>query len=414
MRRILIIGAGQAGALLALGLQVRGYDVTLVSDRTPLEIRRGRVMSSQCLFGTALAIERELGLDWGGLCPPIDGVAFNVPDLRRPSTQAIGWRAALDEPAMSVDQRLKIPAWISDFAERGGRVLHARAGLSDVERWCGEHELVVVATGRGGLSQLFERDAARSPFHQPQRTVALTYVHGMAPDIGPSAVHFNLVPGVGEYFVFPALVAGGDCDVMVFEALPGGPMDGWAKVATPAEHLAHSRHLLKRFLPLEAERCRHVELTDALGTLVGAITPTVRHPLGRLPGGPVVLGMGDAVVLNDPITGQGANSAVRCARMYEEAIVEQGDRPFDEAFMQRAFDRWWWQHARHVTAWTHAMLAPTRPHALALMDAAATLPALARRLANGFDRPDDAAAILLTPEGAAAALADAGEVPSNA
>ena len=54
MRKILIVGAGQAGLQLALGLQSKGYEVTLMSNRTADEIRNGRVMSTQCMFDTAL------------------------------------------------------------------------------------------------------------------------------------------------------------------------------------------------------------------------------------------------------------------------------------------------------------------------------------------------------------------------
>ena len=48
MRKILIVGGGQAGLQLGLGLVQNGYDVTVVSNRTPDDIRTGRVMSSQC------------------------------------------------------------------------------------------------------------------------------------------------------------------------------------------------------------------------------------------------------------------------------------------------------------------------------------------------------------------------------
>ena len=39
MRKILIVGAGQAGLQLANGLAQNGYDVTVVSNRTPEQIR---------------------------------------------------------------------------------------------------------------------------------------------------------------------------------------------------------------------------------------------------------------------------------------------------------------------------------------------------------------------------------------
>ncbi len=46
MRKILVVGAGQSGLQLALGLQSHGYEVTLMSNRTADEIRSGRVMST--------------------------------------------------------------------------------------------------------------------------------------------------------------------------------------------------------------------------------------------------------------------------------------------------------------------------------------------------------------------------------
>lgn len=61
MRRILIIGAGQAGLQLALSLQSEGYDVTVMSARTPDEIRGGRIMSTQCMFWPQLQLERDRG-----------------------------------------------------------------------------------------------------------------------------------------------------------------------------------------------------------------------------------------------------------------------------------------------------------------------------------------------------------------
>jgi 2-polyprenyl-6-methoxyphenol hydroxylase-like FAD-dependent oxidoreductase len=50
MRKILIVGAGQSGLQLALSLREHDYDVTVMSARTPDEIRNGRVMSTQAMF----------------------------------------------------------------------------------------------------------------------------------------------------------------------------------------------------------------------------------------------------------------------------------------------------------------------------------------------------------------------------
>src|SRR5947209_7822624 len=93
---------------------------------------------------------------------------------------------------------------------------------------------------------MFERAATRSPFDKPMRALALTYVENMVPRTPFTAVSFNLVPEVGEYFVFPALTTTGGCEIMVFESVPGGPMDCWNNVKTPEEHLAKSKWIWKR------------------------------------------------------------------------------------------------------------------------------------------------------------------------
>ncbi|MBB2910452.1 putative intracellular protease/amidase [Streptosporangium becharense] len=387
MRGILIVGAGQAGLHLALGLLRNGYEVTLVSNRTPDDIRDGRVMSGQAMFATALGHERALGLDlWAGDCPPIEGMQVAVAGPG--GEPVIRWDARLDTPARSVDQRLKMPAWMAEVERLGGKIVIHDATVDDLESYAAQYDLVLVAAGKGQLASLFETDPERSPYRVPQRALALTYVNGLTPRPGHSAVCFNIIPGVGEYFVFPALTHTGPCEIMVFEGLPGGPMDCWSDVRTPAEHLARGRSILETFLPWEAERCDGVELTDENGVLAGRFTPVVRRPVATLPSGAPVLGVADVVVLNDPITGQGSNNAAKCAASYLAAILEHGERPFDAAWMERTFARYW-ENARHVTAWTNALLAPPPPHVLRILDAAGRFPEVASRFVNGFDDPAD-------------------------
>jgi flavin reductase (DIM6/NTAB) family NADH-FMN oxidoreductase RutF/2-polyprenyl-6-methoxyphenol hydroxylase-like FAD-dependent oxidoreductase len=386
-RRIAIVGAGQSGLQLALGLVGAGHEVTLVSNRTAEQFATGRVQSSQCMFGDALETERALGLDfWSDACPPVEGIAFAVPSPDD-GGKAIDWAARLDRPARSVDQRLKLSGWLREYERRGGRLVVQEAGITDLERLAGEHELVVVSTGRGELGGLFPRDSERSPYATPQRALALTYVRGMEPRPVFSAVCFNLIPGVGEYFVFPALTTNGPCEIMVFEGIPDGPMDCWADVHTPSEHLARSLELLERFLPWEHARCAGVELTDPKGVLTGRFAPTIRHPVARLPSGAPVLAMADAAVLNDPVTGQGSNNAAKCAEIYLERVLAHGDDAFDERWMQQTFDHYWLSYAQWVVSWTNAVLAPPKPHVLNLLGAAEDIQPLAAAIANGFDDP---------------------------
>jgi flavin reductase (DIM6/NTAB) family NADH-FMN oxidoreductase RutF len=321
----------------------------------------------------------------GGPLPAGGGISLSVPDGT--GGKAIDWAARLDGPAQSVDQRIKVPGWMRELERRGGELIIREVGVDDLEELTRTHDLVVVASGKGALGGIFARDAEKSPYDKPMRALALTYVTGMTPRPGYSAVCFNLVPEVGEYFVFPALTTTGDCEIMVFEGVPGGAMDCWEDVRSPEEHLARSLEVLERFLPWEAERCRDVRLTDDNGILTGRYAPTVRAPVARLPSGAPVLGMADAVVLNDPITGQGSNNAAKCAELYFGSIRERGEGPFDEAWMQQTFERYWRAYAQWVVSWTNSLLAPPQPHALRLLETAQELPGLARMIANGFDDP---------------------------
>ena len=402
MARITIVGGGQSGLQLGIGLLQNGYDVSLVSDRTPDQIRDGRVTSSQCMFATALDYERALGIDfWDDTCPPVEGIALAVPHPEIPGAKAIDWGARLDRVAQSVDQRLKFPRFMEHFAAGGGDLVIETADLDDLERYARDSDLVVVAAGKGDITKLFERDAERSQFDQPMRALALTYVTGMTPRPEFSAVCFNIVPGVGEYFVFPALTTTGGCEIMVFEGVPGGPMDCWGDVTTPEEHLAKSKWILETFMPWEAARCDDVELTDANGVLAGRFPPTVRKPVALLPSGRPVLGMADAVLLNDPITGQGSNNAAKGAAVYLQSIIERGEGPFDPAWMLETFETLW-DYAEKVVGWTNALLLPPPPHVLDVLGAAGQLPPVASRFANGFDNPPDFYEWFMDP-----ALADA-------
>jgi hypothetical protein len=387
MRKIAIVGGGQSGLQLALGLLQNKYEVTVVSNRSAEQILNGRVTSSQFMFQDSLQNERDLGINfWEKQCPVTEGIAFTIPGPDK--TKALFWEAKLDGYGQSVDQRVKFAGWMKEFAKRGGNLEIKDAGPQDVDGYAKSYDLVVVAAGKGEINRLFERDAEKSPYDQPMRALALTYVKNMVPRKPFTAVSFNLVPGVGEYFVFPALTVTGPCEIMVFEGVPGGPMDCWNDVKTPAEHLAKSKWVLDTFMPLEGERCRNVELTDANGILAGRFPPVVRKPICKLPSGGLALGIGDVVATNDPITGQGANTASKAASIYLKRILERRNKPFDAPWMQQTFDAFW-DYAQWVVKWTNSLLIPPAPQILELMGAASQIPPLAGKIANGFNNPPD-------------------------
>ena len=116
-----------------------------------------------------------------------------------------------------------------------------------------------------------------------------------------------------------------------------------------------------------------MELTDAKGILAGAFAPTIRKPVMTLPSGKLVFGLGDAVVVNDPVTGQGSNNATKAAKVYLDAILAHGDAPYTRAWMEQTFERYW-DYAKWVVQWTNSLLLPPPPHILQVLGAAQQSP----------------------------------------
>jgi hypothetical protein len=248
-----------------------------------------------------------------------------------------------------------------------------------------DHDLVVVAAGRGPLGAMFARDPERTVFDRPQRALAQFYVTGLKVDtVGTGTLH--VLPGVGEVVTLPFLVADGRrCHVVLIEAVPGGPLDRFPAGEPPAAALTTMRQVVAGVVPALADAVATADLAGDNAVLRGGLTPEVREPVGHTPGGQPVAGIGDAVIINDPIAGQGANNATRWA--YD--LVERLDAtagPLDEAWMRSAFDSAW-EDARHVTNLSNALLTPPQPHQLAVLGAASQNPRIAGDVIHGFEDP---------------------------
>ena len=405
-RTIAIIGGGQAGLLLGVGLLDQGHQVSIYTNRDGASFWNGKVMSSQFIFDPKLQVERDWKMNqWEAQCPNTDGISFVIPNPDGSGTKAIHWHAALHKPGQAVDQRLKYPGWMDEFVRRGGKLHIVDVGVAEMEDLAGTHDLVLLAGGKGEVVKLLSTNAERSPMKESMRKLALTYVTGMKRHDYMECVNFNLIPGVGEYFCFPSLTVDGPygsgktkvCDIMVLEGVNGGPMDRWHECKDAADHLQMSLDILKQFLPWEYERSKDCQLTDDNGILAGRITPTVRNPVLTLPSGRKVMGLGDAVIVNDPVTGQGSNNATWGAKHYFEAIMARGSQPFDEAWMNRTFDDLYNGYAEKVVRWTNSLLFPPPEYIVNMMGAAQGIPALASRLANGFNDPTDYAEYWFDP-----------------
>jgi hypothetical protein len=158
--------------------------------------------------------------------------------------------------------------------------------------------------------------------------------------------------------------------------------------------------LLEQF-PWEGRLYAAAEPTDARSCLVGAFPSTVRRPFAEVAPGSHVLGIGDVVVVNDPVSGQGANNAAHAANLYLNAILDRGGAPFTPQWMQQTFDTYW-AHARHSVMLTELMLEPFPLHVQQVFTAASHFPEIADRIAGIYPNPATIGDFLLDPAHAAA------------
>jgi hypothetical protein len=399
VNKIGIVGSGIAGLHLGLYLQKHGINSTIYSDRSAEQIRSGRLQSLVVRFEPTLERERALGVHhWDYSDFGVFGVHMHV-GVEPP----IVWRGSLKRPASSVDMRIYQSTLLEDFESRGGTVVVASLQASDVARLSADHELMVVASGRGSLTEMFPRDSARSPFSQPQRRLIGGFCRGIEL---PDCVVYTISPGNGEIFQTPFTTFDARVCSLLFEGIPGQafePLMQQRYEDNPSKFEATMLELIEKHAPPIYERIKPSEfgVLRPLDILQGAVTPTVRRGLASLENGKFAMALGDIHMVNDPIIAQGANLASRCAWLMGEALVE--DTRYDESFCSSLEDKLW-QTGKSATEWTNATLLPPPQHVMEVFVAASHSKALADELIENFGAPDNNWQIFSSPEGAAAFL----------
>ena len=395
MRKIAIVGGGQCGLHLGFGLIDQGYDVTLFSDRSPDQLLGSRIPSTAFLFNEALQMERRLGLNfWEDEAPIGEGILIDARNIDGTSMLSLQGRLH-GHAGRGLDQRTKFARWMQEFANRGGNLIIQKVTLNQLDDIAEGHELTLVASGKESIKALFKRDNARNYHQGPSRNLAGVLLRGSRltgdrpwPRVAFRPLRFNLVAGAGEFFSLPFFThTAGECRSLLFEAIPGRALDRFQHAADGAEVMAIARQAFRDFSPEEAIYLDEAELTDANAWLKGSFSPTVCEPVGRLPSGAAVMGVGDAVCLNDPIAGQGANNASKMADHLIRRIVDTHDGEFDERWMQRAFDDFWHDTAEASTAFTNHLLDSTRPALQHILREAAQRQTVADRLVSCFADP---------------------------
>ncbi|MBB5957551.1 2-polyprenyl-6-methoxyphenol hydroxylase-like FAD-dependent oxidoreductase [Saccharothrix tamanrassetensis] len=384
MRSVAVVGAGQAGIVLSAALLRAGWRVTLCSDLTADQYLDSGGRPTACLFGDQIDYEASLGLDLWPDAPRSGRIRLDVHTDDRLSAFSVD--APLRKPALAVDQRLKFARGLREVAGRGAEVVTGSVTSGDLDSLAASHDLVVVTVGHKDLHGLFARDATRSVHTSAQRELFMVNVHGY--DLAAHPRHrdilFTFVPGTVEVFWIPFWDKDvGESRSVVVEAVPGGRADRFGAVSSAAEGLDVLRELVAELLPGQSSFLAPVRPTSPVTWLKGSVVPVVREPVAVLPSGRHVLGLGDAVVLNDPLAGQGANNATRMVRFFASRL---DDYDGTASWLRDRFDEFW-EFGRYTNDFTNGLLAPLTGYRQDVLLAAAHDQSIGEELWEGFNDP---------------------------
>ncbi|MCX2713683.1 styrene monooxygenase/indole monooxygenase family protein [Mycolicibacterium sp. J2] len=367
-RTAAIIGAGQTGVSAALGLLDKGFDVTLFSDLDQARLRDGVPATGTALIlGEAQRAEESLGLNtYLATAPLSTGESVRVVDGGVEAIAFDGWFDGFR--GIAVDTRLKADDRLTLFQQRGGRFVVQPVDPEGLDRIAAGADLTLVATGRGGLSNLFPVDAARTAYDKPQRRLLAFTATGLShgPEVfahrGPAGGAHNtlsVVSDQGEVFWGPYLHKdAGPTWAFLGWAKPGSEWERRFATVTSAESaLAVAVELHRDYLDWDLPEVLELRVIeeDPHSWLTGAVTQVVRTGVGHTASGHPVAALGDTAVAYDPIAGQGAQGGlIQAARLVHEAGAHDG--PFDTAWLTAAFENFYDHRARAAQRVTRLFL----------------------------------------------------------
>jgi len=390
-----IVGSGVSGLHLGLYLLQNDVPVTIYTERSPDELRASRLLNTVGHHHHTLERERALGVhhwdaqEYGYSCHHHTILTPDGP---------LNFRGDFAHNSSVIDYRLYLPKLMEDFAARGGNLVEQRVTIDDIERVSNDHDLMVVAAGRGAMGELFPRRPDKSPYTKPQRRLSAGIYAGITYS-QPKGVGVHFSPGHGELLELPIFSHDGFATALLFENIPGGETERLVDMSVEDDIAGFERAVLeivRQHYGWVAERIdpSAFRLLGPDDVLQGALTPVVREDYTQLSNGKFALAMGDTHVVVDPIIGQGANSASYSAWMVGEAIVT--DLVYDERFC-RSVARAREERVMGISDWTNIMLNPPQ-HVLGLLMAMAENRELCDAFSGNWDRPERNLEALATPE----------------
>jgi 2-polyprenyl-6-methoxyphenol hydroxylase-like FAD-dependent oxidoreductase len=412
MRRIAVIGSGTSGMLFAHKMRAAGYEITVYSDRTAEQwLHASPPSGTAFLYDCNIQIERDLHLEhWEAWTFHGEGIHFDW----QPTTGAGRLVAAglfASPRGGAVDLRMRVHRWMHDFERAGGRIVVGGVTPDGLDRISREHDLTVLAVGKGDLARIIPRDPERSVYDKPQRNLCMCIVDGIEGSVcGDRAtfvpVKFNFFADAGEYFWVPYThKSGRPTWCAVFEPRPDSYLDRFHACHNAGEVVEVARQLIAEHAPYEWEFVRNMRplADDPHSWLKGRFPPTVRKSCGRTPSGGLVIPLGDVAVLFDPIGGQGGNCAQKNAWWTAERIIEHGDRPYDEAWAEAVNSGFWQWHAKAAYAFNNVLLEPmTEAGRIVMETSARSFEFASRHFFGNIDKPNNYSPWLFDAAAAAA------------
>lgn len=380
-RRICIIGSGEAGLHLAYALK-DDFDITVMERKSPDQFKKGRIMSTQVHFGPTRKREKRFKMPNWEDQPLIESIHITIGNEKL-------FVGMLQEPALSVDQRLYYSYSINDLIENGVSFRFEKVDKEDLDILLEKYDLIIDCTGKNGPLFPFPTEESLTPFQTPQRKCIVGYFEGIKAN-NPLGVSVTVLPELGEMFEIPALTEQGPVTILFVMVVPKSDLDVFKGIKYAEDFTLKMRNTVQQFFPDIHTRIdeENFALTDDNAFLQTAITPVIRKPYSLVKN-KLVVGCGDSVFLNDPITGQGCNLSSYCAEQLYETLMKYKDSKWDIEAGEYYWNRTK-QYVTEVTGWTNAMTKPLPNHVVQLLLQVAQDQAKADEIAEWFANPTKA------------------------
>ncbi|MBX9971423.1 styrene monooxygenase/indole monooxygenase family protein [Cytobacillus firmus] len=377
-KKICIIGSGTAGIQLAYSLKAE-FDVTVIHSNSSDKIRNGRIMSTQVHFGSTRTRENRFKMPKWEDKTLLKSIHITIGNQKL-------FIGKLKEPALSVDQRFYFSYCLKDLEDKGVPFRLLRVNKDQLESLADEFDLMIDCTGKSGPLFPFPLEKELSPFQVPQRKCIVGYFLGVKPN-NPLGVSVTVLPEIGEMFEIPAITEHGPVTILFIMAIPDRELDVFKEIKHGKEFTNQMKNVTRKYFQDIHERIEQdiFALSDDNAFLQVAIKPRIRKPYATFKN-KLVVGCGDSVFLNDPITGQGCNLSSYCAEQLYETLIQYRNSNWDIQLGETYWDRTK-TFVKEVTEWTNAMTQVLPQHVVQILLAGSENQKIADEVAEWFADP---------------------------